>query len=428
VTTTTVDRSASATTTTVAAPTTTVAPADCVDDFSSSGAASAGSAAAPLDGAELDAATSAAIAASDDGTVVVTATDESGRPEFRTVAADPAAVSSAVDAADGDVVGVDAPQPAAIATVADDTSTAGVDPMRVDQWGLDYAAFPAVWDCGTGAGVTVAVIDTGVMATHLDLLGRVVSGPSYLNNTGVAVAGGGGTDEHGHGTHVAGTVAALAGNGLGGRGAASDVSIYAVRVMGPTGSGYSSDVARGITAAVDADVDVINLSLTVGSSGPNDVKAALAYAAEQGVVVVAASGNSSSSCSPCWPAASPDVIAVANHAKNGAIAASSVQGSYVDVAAPGEWIGSTVIVPRYNHAVVPPAPIYDGYGLKSGTSMASPHVAALAALIIAADPDVSPSDVRAAINAGTVDAGDPGVDDAFGYGRINAAATWEAYR
>jgi subtilisin family serine protease len=298
---------------------------------------------------------------------------------------------------------------------------AGGDPLRSLQWGLDHPEFPAAWSETTGAGVTVAVLDTGVDATHEDLAGQVL--PGYDAITGRP---GGGYDPHGHGTHVAGTIAARLGNGLGVAGAAPGAAILPVRVLGADGSGRSSDIAEGMVWAVDHGADVINLSL----GGPNTTVAeaqALGYAESMGVLVVAAAGNEAQSGNrPHYPAAHPDVVAVAAVTPDRQRAAFSNVGAYVDLAAPG----TAVVAPCPTTAAGCAADrsLPSGYARRSGTSMATPHAAAAAALLLAARPGLSPRDLRSHLQASAVDLGQPGKDPETGAGLINPVRALHALR
>ncbi|BCY13926.1 S8 family peptidase [Actinoplanes sp. L3-i22] len=283
----------------------------------------------------------------------------------------------------------------------------GTDTYRARQWDLTTMNVPAAWQTSTGAGVTVAVIDTGVDASHPDLAGQVLSGFDAITDTA-----GGGTDPNGHGTHVAGTVAALTGNGIGIAAIAPDVKILPIRALGKDGSGNMSDTAQGIVWAADHGADVINMSL--GSSGQSSaVTSAITYARGKGVVVVAAAGNERAGGSPVsYPGADPGVIAVAATDSGDAVASYSNAGTYVDVAAPGSGILSTY----------PTALAASGYATMNGTSMASPHVAAAAALLLGARPDLTPDQVESALETSAVDLGTAGKDNDYGYGRIDATA------
>jgi serine protease len=231
----------------------------------------------------------------------------------------------------------------------------------------------------------------------------VLAGTDY-----VAPGGDGSADEDGHGTHVAGIIGATANNAAGIAGLARGVAILPVRVLDGNGSGWNSDIAKGIVYAADRGAAVINLSLG-STSASATVRDAVAYANSKGSVVVAAAGNSRSSGSPTsYPAAFPNVIGVGATDSTNRVASFSNAGSYVDVAAPGVKILSTV-----------PA---TGYANLSGTSMATPYVAAAAALLRAAKPAATTAQVAAALQSTAVDLGAAGRDNDFGYGLIDPQA------
>ena len=281
------------------------------------------------------------------------------------------------------------------------------DPLFSQQWGMSATTFTNAWPTTTGTGVTVAVVDSGVAATHPDLAGRVVTGEEFLGNTGVGVAGGT-SDPNGHGTHVAGIVAATANNGIGVAGAAPGARILPVRVLDASGSGWDSDVARGIDWAADHCSRVVNLSLG-GPSSSMVIDAAVAYARSKGAVVVAAAGNTGAAGNTTVsPGASPGVIAVAAVDSALARASFSTSGSYVAIAAPGVSVLSTY----------PPS----AYVLMSGTSMATPFVSAAAALVLAAHPSCTPDGVAARLEQSAQPLGAPIPNNALGYGLVDPAA------
>jgi subtilisin family serine protease len=236
------------------------------------------------------------------------------------------------------------------------------DPRTGEQWGLARMDVDAVRKLGTGKDVIVAVVDTGVDALHPELAGRVLPGIDLVDD-----GKDGRTDPNGHGTHVAGIIAAAVdGNGI--EGLAPEAKILPVRVLGNDGSGDDADVAFGILWAVRQGAQVINLSL-----GGTDIDPLLEDAVRQahsaGVVVVAASGNSGGSGDIYYPAAHATVLAVGATGPDDKVALYSSVGSYVDIAAPGTMILSTWP---------------GGYRYESGTSMATPFVAAAAAILIQA--------------------------------------------
>ncbi len=272
----------------------------------------------------------------------------------------------------------------------------------VAQWGLDAIGAPVTWSRTTGESVVVAIVDTGVDASHEDLVGHVLPGRDLTTRV-VASAD---TDPNGHGTHLAGIVGATAGNGLGGSGVAPGVTILPVRVLDATGAGFSSQVAAGIVWAADNGADIINLSL----GGPVRSQAqaeAVAYAVSKGVLVVAAAGNDHPTDAAQYPAALPDVVAVGALTPSGEPASFSTRGDYVDLAAPGTLISSTV-----------PGNQYAAY---SGTSMAAPFVSGVAALLDALHP-MAPADLTALLQSTAVDVADPGPDTATGAGLVSASA------
>lgn len=291
-------------------------------------------------------------------------------------------------------------------------TTAAADPMRGQQWALDTLRAEAAWNLHPGTGATVAVIDTGVAASHPDLFGRVLAGDDELNPTLD-----GGIDPDGHGTHVAGIIGAIAGNGVGVAGLADGASILPVRVLAADGSGWTSDVANGIIWAVDHGAGVLNLSLA-GTSDDPVLDSAVQYAETHDVVVVAAAGNDRTAGDPVeYPAAVPGVVAVAATDSSDASAGFSETGSYVTIAAPGVGILSTYLVAEAS---------YPTYATMSGTSMASPYVAATAALVRAADPQLTAAEVISHLVTTARDLGTPGRDDVFGAGLVDPVAALES--
>ena len=273
------------------------------------------------------------------------------------------------------------------------------DPYFASQWGMVKIQAPGAWDVTTGSSsVRIAILDTGVDQDHPDLATKIVSNKNF---TGSATA----ADVHGHGTHVAGIAAAIANNGIGVAGLGYSSSIMNVKVLGDDGFGYWSWVAGGIIWAADNGARVINMSLG-GSSGSSTLESAVNYAWNKGVVVVAAAGNSGSTA-PEYPAYYANCMAVAATDQLDNLASWSSRGEWVDLAAPGNAIYSTL-----RNA---------SYGYKTGTSMASPHVAGLAALVFTVVSDSSGNgrlndEVRARIEATCDDIGVSGI----GWGRINA--------
>jgi subtilisin family serine protease len=274
--------------------------------------------------------------------------------------------------------------------------------------GADIKAVPA-WDFAKGDTETIiAVLDTGVDAGHPDLASKVVPGGWDFANDDADPS-----DDHWHGTHVAGIAAAATGNGVGVAGAAWNCTVLPVKVVDENGDGYYSWIIDGIIWATDQGADVINLSL--GGDVPDPfLEDACAYAHDHGVVVIAAVGNDGGAV--LYPAAYDDtVLAVASSDFNDAVSSYSNQGPEVDVTAPGEWILAPGPLWYFGPYDIP-------YLFASGTSAAAPHAAALAALIRTAKPDLTVDEIMAIIRYTADDinrATFPGRDDRAGYGRIN---------
>jgi subtilisin family serine protease len=247
--------------------------------------------------------------------------------------------------------------------------------------------------------VLVAVLDTGVDASQADLAGAL---RSQIDLTG----GGAGGDDNGHGTAVAGVIAALANNGVGGAGVCSACSILPVKVMGANGNGDLATVAAGIVKAADAGARVIDLSLG-GPVGLDALQQAVTYANGKGVLVVAAAGNSGLAA-PFYPAGYPGVIAVAGSNQSDRLYAWSEHGPWVTVSAPGCNVAPL---------------LHGGYGNFCGTSSATPLVAGLAGLMVARHPQATNAQLTTAIerSAHRLRAG-------VRYGRISAAAAIAAVR
>ncbi|PEJ82720.1 alkaline serine protease, partial [Bacillus toyonensis] len=234
------------------------------------------------------------------------------------------------------------------------------DPYFSSQYGLQKIKAPLAWDSQrSDLGVKVAIVDTGVQGSHPDLASKVIYGHDYIDNDDQS------DDGNGHGTHCAGIAGALTDHDEGIAGVAPQSSIYAVRVLDSQGSGTLASVAQGIREAADAGAQVISLSLGASSSGIA-LQQAVQYAWNKGAVIVAAAGNAGNT-KPNYPAYYNAVIAVASTDQWDKKSYFSTYGSWVDVAAPGSSIYSTYIG--------------DSYETLSGTSMATPHVAGVAALL-----------------------------------------------
>lgn len=270
------------------------------------------------------------------------------------------------------------------------------DPLFTSEWALPKIHAPQAWEQTRGdSGVVVAVIDTGVDLSHPDLVNQLVSGFDFVDYDSTP------QDMNGHGTHCAGTIVALQNNSQGIAGLAPMSRVMPVRVLGADGSGTVSDVAAGMTYAVDHGAKILSLSLgsTADSSALRD---AVTYAHDHGVLVVCAAGNAGN-VAKTYPAAIPGVLSVAATDPNDRRASFSSYGpAWVMVAAPGTNIVSLLPGGRY--------------GTASGTSMATPFVAATAALVTASmGLDTSPDTVMERIEKTATYVG-----DFVKYGRIDA--------
>jgi thermitase len=251
------------------------------------------------------------------------------------------------------------------------------------------------------------------MQSHPDLQGRV-SDCGGVNNFGVSlviiivgsdptIVNGKCNDDNGHGTHVAGTVAATANNGTGVAGVAFNSPLAVCKALNSSGSGTLVMIANCIDWVAARDVDVISMSLG-GTSGSAALQSAVQRATNGGALVIAAAGNSGNS-SLSYPAAYPEVVSVAATDANDQRASFSQFNSDVEIAAPGVNVTST-----WNNGA---------YNTISGTSMATPHVAGVAALIADSNPSGGPTAWRAELDAAVDDKGAPGRDPEYGFGRVN---------
>jgi subtilisin family serine protease len=283
------------------------------------------------------------------------------------------------------------------------------DPYARHQWAIDRIGLRRAWDVETGdAGVVVAVLDTGVAAGHPDLKGKVLPGIDVVNDDKDA------DDDHGHGTHVAGTVAAASNNKRGVTGVAWGARVLPVKVLGAEGSGSTCDVVVGMVEAARAGAHVLNMSLGANYPCPLAFQAAVEYASTQDTLVVASSGNDGlQGAAPSAPGNCEGVLSVGATDSKDKPALFTTFGPQVDVSAPGAQIVSTFVDPKRKTY---------GYIAASGTSMAAPHVAGLAALIRSKHPDWTSEQVFAVIVDTADDLGAGGPDDFYGAGRINAAA------
>ncbi len=270
------------------------------------------------------------------------------------------------------------------------------DPGFSSQWHLAKIAAPVAWDTTAGASnVIVAILDSGVDGTHPDLVGNLVPGWNmYDNNTNTA-------DVYGHGTEVAGTVAAAGNNGIGVASVAFNCSLMPVRITDTGGFGYVSTIANGLTWAADHGARVANISFEV--SGISTVSSAAQYFQSKGGVVTVSAGNDATVLTI---PDDPNVVTVSATDSNDALASWSNTGTPIDLAAPGVGIYTTTAG--------------GGYGSVSGTSFSAPTVAGVAALVISANPSLSGAQVQQVLKQSADDLGAPGWDPAYGWGRVNA--------
>ncbi len=308
-----------------------------------------------------------------------------------------------------------------------------------DLWGIKKIGAPAAWDTSTGTGVIVAVVDTGIDYNHPDIAGNVWINSKEIAGNGIDDDNNGYVDDvrgwnfvgasfqspqqsndpidhNGHGTHVAGTIAAVGNNGIGVIGVAWNAHVMAVKGLDDSGTGTDSTLGPAILYAANNGADIVSASWG-GPEFSQTIADAITYAYDLGAVIVVAAGNNSEDARDFYPAALPNVITVAASDSNDNLASFSNFGSKIDVAAPGVDILSLQAAGSTLGPVVSP-----GYMRLSGTSMATPHVSGLAALILSQHPAYSNEDVRQVLRVSATDLGDPGYDLSYGYGRINASA------
>lgn len=270
-------------------------------------------------------------------------------------------------------------------------------------WGVTRIGAEKIWVDSTGSSIKIAVIDTGAELTHSDLSANLVTGYDFVNNDTNP------SDDNGHGTHVSGIIASTQ-NSAGNIGAAYQAKIMPVKVLNNQGYGYLSDVAKGIYYATDNGARVINMSL----GSPSDsltLKNAVEYAANKGVLMVAAAGNESgSSCQ--YPAAYSSVICVGATDTSNKLASFSNMGA--ELSAPGVSNYSTYIGNTYQYM--------------SGTSMATPHVVGAAAVVASFCATCTTTEIRTVLKNTAVDLGTTGYDLVFGYGLVDLVAAINSLR
>ena len=279
-----------------------------------------------------------------------------------------------------------------------------------ESWALeDIGAEPAHSSNHTGRGVKIAILDTGVDYKHPELAPNYKGGYDFINMDSDPM------DDNGHGTHVAGIIAA-AKDGKGIVGVAPDAEIYAIKVSDQKGKGSFSGLVEGINWSIENDMDVVTMSIT-GSDGSKALKKAVESAYnEHGLVLVAAVGNGNGEV--LYPAAYDEVIGVGSVNKDNTLSSFSLTGSEVELVTPGSGIKSTAIGGKYR--------------LSSGTSMATPFVTGAIALLLGSDEKAWSStglvdgdgtwtndEIREVLRGTAKDLGDVGKDDLFGYGLLN---------
>ncbi len=278
---------------------------------------------------------------------------------------------------------------------------------QIIPWGIERVGAPAAQNQVTGPRQKVAIIDTGIDLDHPDLQANIKGSYNAIDPTISA------DDDHGHGSHVAGVIAAVD-NKFGVVGAGPKIKLYAAKAISKTGSGYLSDIIEGIDWAIANDVAVINMSIGT----PANIRSfheAVQKAYDAGITVVCSAGNTRSSVH--YPAAYPETIAVSAVAANDTFAWWSNRGPQIDLSAPGVYIYSALK--------------NGGYGFKNGTSMAAPHVTAAAALVQAGfvslhdadgDGDWDPDEVKLKLRETAEDLGPVGFDIYYGAGILDVEA------
>ncbi|MGE5458451.1 MAG: S8 family serine peptidase [Methanococcaceae archaeon] len=278
-------------------------------------------------------------------------------------------------------------------------------------WGITRIGAPLVHTNGNkGTGINVAIIDTGINYNHPDLRDNYKGGYDFVNDDVDPL------DDNEHGTHCAGIIAA-ADNEIGVIGVAPEANLYSLKMLDSTGSGYISDLIAAIEWAIETrkDTDTSNdiqiISMSLGSnSGVTALETACSLAYDSGILLVAAAGNDGNrrgtGDSVDYPGAYSSVIAVAATDSMNKRASSSSTGPAVELAAPGVNIYSTY---------------QNSYTSLSGTSMACPHVAGTAALVLAANPSFTNSNIRDRLAKTATDLGTWRRDKLYGYGLVNAA-------
>jgi subtilisin family serine protease len=271
---------------------------------------------------------------------------------------------------------------------------------QVIPWGVDRIDADLAWSTSRGTGVKVAVVDTGINKRHRDLKANVKGGYNCIAESTNF------NDDHGHGSHCAGIIAAVD-NRIGVVGVAPEAWLYGVKVLDASGGGYLSDIIEGIQWCVDNSMDVASMSFGGYGTWPT-LQDACDAAWAAGVVLVAAAGNDAYLTPDMVPAGYSSVIAISATDSSDNLASFSNYGYEIELAAPGVSIYSTYLG--------------NGYAYMSGTSMACPHVSGVAALILAVYPAYTNDQVRQTLQNTAEDLGAPGWDMYYGYGLVDAEA------
>ena len=270
------------------------------------------------------------------------------------------------------------------------------DPYYGSAWHLPKIGAPSAWDSSTGSGITVAILDTGVDGAHPDLAGQMVSGWNFYDNNSNT------SDVYGHGTYVAGTVAAVSNNGAGVASVAGQSKIMPMRISDPAGYAYFSTGIQALIYATDHGARVANISYS-GFAGSSSVYNAAQYMKNNGGLVTISAGNSGID-ENYLPSTS--IIAVSATDYNDIKTGWSSYGSFVSMSAPGVGIYTTAMG--------------GSYGAPSGTSFSSPIIAGVIALIMAENTALPNTQVESLLYSTAVDLGDMGRDPYYGYGRVDA--------
>ncbi len=296
------------------------------------------------------------------------------------------------------------------------------------QWHLSHVQSELAWDLTNGGGAVVAVLDTGVNTAGTDGFGCLLPGYDFVNEDPDP------TDLHRHGTHVAGTLAQASNNTTGTAGLAYGACVMPVKVLDDSGSGTFADIAEGVFFAVDNGASVINMSLgtnsTAGVTNDPILDPALDYAYANGVTVVCAAGNDGNRDNVSYPAIYSTTLAVGATDYVNSVTPYSNGGQGLDLVAPGGDTSVDLNGDGFNDGVVQETFFNTtwGYFFFQGTSMATPHVAAAAALLYAYGTATHPDDVRAALTSTAADLAASGWDADTGHGLLQAygALLWNS--